>query len=85
MHAWSINLAVVCTKMPKQRPQRDPGALAARVNRLVELVPNGANRMALSSASTGHYVLELGGARVEFSDDFSEPTLMRIVGVLRSC
>jgi hypothetical protein len=31
-------------------------------------------------------VLEVnGGARLEFGDDFSEPTLRRVVGILRAC
>ena len=84
LHAWSINLARVGTRMPKRAARRDHVALAPRVNGLVELVPNRAARR-LSSADIGRYVLEVGGTRVEFGDDFSEPTLRRIVGVLRSC
>lgn len=85
LHAWSINLARVGTTMPRGAGRRDHVALAPRVNGLVELVPNRATRMTPSSANTGRYVLEVGGARVEFGDDFSEPTLRCIVGVLRSC
>jgi hypothetical protein len=47
--------------------------------RLVELVP------ATTVASPSRYSLELRGVRVEFCEDFSESTLRRIIGVLKSC
>ena len=37
------------------------------------------------SVDAGRYVLNVDGARVEFDDDFSDATLRRIIGVLRSC
>ena len=33
----------------------------------------------------GRYVLEVGGARVEFGDDASAATLRRVLEALRSC
>jgi hypothetical protein len=45
---------------------------------LVELVP------ALPHSS-GRYVLEVAGARVEFGEDVSVVTLRRVLEALRSC
>jgi hypothetical protein len=49
---------------------------------LVELVPV-APRVVM--ASQAHYVLEVGGGRVEFGDDASVATLRRVLEALRSC
>ena len=49
--------------------------------RLVELVP----AVPTSPEQRGRYVIRLGGAELELSDNFREETLSRIVRVLRSC
>lgn len=46
--------------------------------RLVELVPAAEPR-------TARYVLRVGDASVEFGDDFTEETLVRVARALRSC
>ena len=82
LRAWRLNLARRGTKASRPR-----GALAAQrptTRGLVELVPTALVRAAPSSGGGG-YVLHVEGARVEFGDDFSECTLRRIIGVLRSC
>ncbi len=79
LHAWEVNLG------------RGRGAGSARrrsathpsnARSLVELVP-----VAGPSAARGggRYVLEAGGARVEFGDDASVATLRRVLEALRSC
>jgi hypothetical protein len=37
------------------------------------------------TAGPGRYAIEVHEARVEFDDDFSELTLRRVLGMLRSC
>jgi hypothetical protein len=82
LHGWQVNLARVGTKLLNGHAGRGRAALAT-TGRLVELVPTAPSPRSLPRV--GRYVLEVGGARVEFGDDFSEPTLRRIVDVLRSC
>lgn len=82
LHAWRVNLERVGTKMLTRQTGRGGAAFATRA-RLVELVPTRPSQTLPPSVC--RYVLEVGSARVEFGDDFSEPTLRRIVGVLRSC
>jgi transposase-like protein len=84
LRAWQVNLARRGTKASGPRRRRTQAAQVTTTRGLVELVPTALARTAPSS-SRSRYVLEVGGARVEFGDDFSEPTLRRIVGVLRSC
>jgi hypothetical protein len=48
---------------------------------LVELVP----AATVVAPGPGRYVLVVGGARVEFGDDFSVATLRRVLEALRSC
>jgi len=45
---------------------------------LVELVPS-------MPAASARYVMRVGEVSVEFGDDASEETLLRVVGLLRSC
>jgi hypothetical protein len=60
-------------------------ARATTSTALVELVPASLDPRTRSLSSTCRYVLEVNGGRVEFGDDFSEPTLRRVVGILRTC
>jgi hypothetical protein len=84
LHAWRVNLARSSTRTPERR-QREMANFATSASELVELVPAPVHRIAPTPSNTGRYVLAIGDARVEFTDDFSEPTLRRIIGVLRSC
>jgi len=77
LHAWQVNLARGSAVAPRQG-RKAKGAPAARA--LVELVPTAAG-----GASTGRYVLEVAGARVEFGDDITTATLRRVLEALRSC
>ena len=84
LHAWRVNLARGGTNGPAPRWRRTRTAQSTRANGLVELVPTGPTPAAVTSAR-GRYVLEVGKGRVEFGDDFSEGTLVRVVRMLRSC
>ena len=83
LHAWRVNLSRWSGRKPEHR-EREPAA-ATTANGLVELVPSRPARNASSRSEMGRYVLAIGDACVEFGDDFSEPALRRIIGVLRSC
>ena len=81
LHAWRVNLA----RSGKTRgPRRKQRAVCVATKGLVELVPAGFST-AVPHLRPTRYVLEIGDARVEFGDDFSEATLLRVVGILRSC
>ena len=60
--------------------RRRPSRVHTKRKTLVELVPTPA--IATRSAK---YVIERDGVRLEFGDDFTEDTLRRVLGVLRSC
>jgi hypothetical protein len=77
LNMWRVNLARRGAA-PNAARGRQPGTSVTATD-VVELVP-----MAMPSAAV-RYVLEIGGARLEIGDDFSEPTLRRLIGVLRSC
>jgi hypothetical protein len=79
LHAWQMNLERRGTTGPT-RPRKRKAKVQPRT--VVELVP------AAPIAQRGHegrYVLEVGGARVEFGDDASAVTLRRVLEALRSC
>lgn len=82
LHAWQVNLARGDAERFKRRPGRGRADFATSA-KLVELVPTPPSPR--SPPSVCRYVLEMGGARVEFGDDFSELSLRRIVEILRSC
>lgn len=84
LHAWRVNLARWSPKAPEPRRRPALTAFSATGNGLVELVPTGPARAA-SPSTGGRYVLELGDGRFEFGADFSEATVARVVGMLRSC
>ena len=84
LHAWRVNLARWDKATPTPRRRRRMALQCTVGNGLVELIPTGAERAA-SPSSAGRYVLEVCNGRIEFGDDFSEATLVRVVGMLRSC
>ncbi|MBK7773637.1 MAG: hypothetical protein IPI43_05800 [Sandaracinaceae bacterium] len=81
LNAWRVNLGRRESRATKANALKSQSRRAP--SGLVELVPTSLPRMAAGGA--GHYVLEVGSARVEFGDDFQEDTLRRIVRVLRAC
>lgn len=76
LHAWQLNFA---RRRPVSDRPRQKGELAS-AHDLVELIPD-----APTASPCGRFVLEIGGARVEFGDDVSTATLRRVVEVLRAC
>lgn len=82
LRAWRLNLGRRGTSASRRRRTR--AAQDTRTRGLVELVPTALAR-AVPASRASPYVLDVDGARVEFGDDFSESTLRRIIGVLRSC
>jgi hypothetical protein len=86
LHAWRVNFARWGKGDPARRRRRRGSARTATSTGLVELVPATVDQRVLPpSSSACRYVLEVRGTRVEFGDDFSEPTLRRVVGILRTC
>ncbi len=75
LHAWHVNLARGRTALAPRRRELTP---ASRAHAPVELV-------SAATRSTGRYVLEVAGARVEFGDDASVATLRPVLEALRSC
>ena len=83
LNMWRVILARVGSPpTPHRRRRSRPATVAA--TQLVELVPTSDARGA-GSAKPARYVLEVDGTRVEFDDDFSAPTLRRVLEVLRTC
>jgi hypothetical protein len=79
LNSWKVNLA---RRGTTAAPRRSKPKAPPPERRLVELVP------AIASAKPvagGRYVLEVGGARVEFDDHCSIATLRRVIEALRSC
>lgn len=70
------------TPAPQRRRRPKPAMVAA--TQLVELVPT-SDATGAGSSEPARYVLDVEGARVEFGDDFSAPTLRRVLEVLRAC
>lgn len=85
LHAWRVNFARWDREDPARRSRRARSARVATSTALVELLPASDGRRRPSLSGTCRYVLEVNGGRVEFGDDFSEPTLRRVVGILRTC
>lgn len=82
LHAWQMNIARRGTLAPARR--RKPRREAAPAGHpLVELVP--VPTAVAQRGGAGRYVLEVGGARVEFGDEVSVATLRRVLEALRSC
>jgi hypothetical protein len=68
------------------KPRRPAPGRRPAANHLVELVPMAIPETGPATRATpGRYVLDVGGARLEFGDDFVEATLRRVLEVLRSC
>jgi hypothetical protein len=85
LHAWRVNFVRWNREEAAPSRRRTPSARAATSTALVELVPASHDWRMPSLSSPRRYVLEVNGGRVEFGDDFSEPTLRRLVGILRAC
>lgn len=86
LNAWRMNLERRGPEKAISRKSR-PGRCHAPPG-LVELVPRAAGRSATEPSAGGasrRYVVDVGGARVEFGDDFADATLRRVLEVLRSC
>lgn len=78
LRAWKMNIERRGTPVRrKRRPKLERAAHA-----LVELVPATAPA---ARVGAGRYVLEVGGARVEFGEDVSVATLRRVLEALRTC
>ena len=73
LNLWRVNLG-------RQSEEAGPTA------KLVELVAVRSERTDEGAAPEGaRYVVDLGGARLEFGDDASPATLRRVLEVLRAC
>ena len=79
LRAWRMNIER--RRVPVRGKVR-PKASRAR-HALIELVP--ATTPAVTGAGYGRYVLDIGGALLEFGDDVSVATLRRVLEALRSC
>ena len=80
LRAWKMNIG---RRGAPARPRtRRPKVSQAR-RALIELVPT--TTPAATGAGAGRYVLDIGGARLEFGDDISVATLRRVLEALRSC
>jgi hypothetical protein len=80
LRAWKMNIGRRGVPARPQKRRRKP--VRAR-HALIELVPAGTR--ATEGIGAGRYLLEVGGARVEFGDDMSVATLRRVLEALRSC
>jgi hypothetical protein len=78
LHAWQMNLARRGSSVRRRKARSKP---VPTTHALVELLPGPAP----TARGAGRYVLEVGGARVEFGDDASVATLRRVLEALRSC
>jgi hypothetical protein len=80
LRAWKMNIGRRGAPARSRKLRRKPRP--AR-HALVELVP--AAPSVVQGAGAGRYVLEIGGARLEFGDDASVATLRRVLEALRPC
>jgi hypothetical protein len=80
LRAWKMNIGRRGERGRRQRSRPKPSR--AR-HALIELVP--APTPAVTGVGAGRYVLDIGGARLEFGDDVSVTTLRRVLEALRSC
>ena len=82
LRAWQMNIARRGVGVRRRKRRRKPGP--AR-HALIELVPAATSAAHAQGAGAGRYILEVGGARVEFGDDVSVATLRRVLEALRAC
>lgn len=80
LRAWRMNIER--RDVPVRRRQRRLKTGPTR-HGLVEFVP--APPLAIQGVASARYVLEVGGARLEFGDDVSVATLRRVLEALRPC
>ena len=85
LNMWRVILRRTASK--GARPLRQSTRVPSAATGLVELVPTSPARVVrpLATVAPARYVLDVGGARIEFGDDFATPTLRRVIEVLRSC
>lgn len=84
LNIWRVILGRKGGAAAPRRARSRPVAVTAAG--LVELVPTSRSSAPPSVvASAARYVLEIGTARIEFGDDFSAATLVRVLEVLRAC
>ena len=82
LRAWQMNIrrrgapASAGRRKARARPKAAVPALVELVSTAGPIVPQ---------TSAGRYVLEVGGARLEFGDDVSVATLRRVLEALQSC
>ena len=82
LRAWQMNIGRRGAQASARR-RKVPARPKAAVPALVELVSTAAP--IVPKATAGRYVLDVGGARLEFGDDVSVVTLRRVLEALRSC
>jgi hypothetical protein len=83
-----MNLARRGSTIKPPRKRAKSSSKKSATNSIVELVPATGSMTSSTSTKTagpGRYAIEVHEARVEFDDDFSELTLRRVLGMLRSC
>ena len=87
LNAWRMNLSRRAkTAITPPRRRRSGPRRRSAANHVIELVPMAITEAGPAARTTsGRYVLEVDGVRVEFGDDFAEATLRRVLEVLRSC
>ena len=80
LRAWRMNIERrgVRVRQRKGRPKLGPPRHA-----VIELVPAGTP--GTQGMGAARYVLDVGGARLEFGDDISVVMLRRVLEALRSC
>ena len=80
LRAWKMNIG---RRGAPARPRTRRAKPSQARHALIELVP--ATTPAVTGVGAGRYVLDIGGARLEFGDDVSVATLRRVLEALRSC
>jgi len=84
LNMWRVILARSGSAPTRRRRRCRSTPPAVATTHLVELVPT-SDASAAGSGKPARYVLDVDGARIEFGDDFSAPTLRRVLEALRSC
>ena len=87
LHMWRVILARRGSWPTRARRLSTTATTTRAAKGLVELVP-ASRGSAAALGTTGkpaRYVLDVDGARLEFGDDFSAATVLRVLEVLRSC
>jgi len=85
LHMWRVILARRGSVPTRSRRRSTRTEKAAKG--LVELVPTSyaSSATCRTTGTPARYMLDVDGARLEFGDDFSAATLLRVLEALRSC